>query len=235
MIHVFFNIDDKYERHCKTVIRSIKAHTNENICFHIIGLDNFDFKDNVKCYGVPDVSILKYKNRLGYISSAASYRLFAPSILEDLDKVIYLDCDLIVLDDIKKLWDYNVKCIAGVQDPLYNYHAKRNGLKHLYINSGVMVMNLKYLRKINYLERIAETQNGLYDVSLLDQDIINIAFGNLIEHLPLKWNVYSKIYAETTYDMIEARKNPSIIHWCGNKKPWNADVWYAEEWRKYDS
>lgn len=151
------------------------------------------------------------------------------------DKVIYLDSDLIVLDDIKKLWEYEPEYIAGVQDPMYIKQARKNNLKHLYINSGVMVMNLKNLRKLNYLERIESTQNGSYNLSLLDQDIINIAFGDKIEHLPLEWNVYGKIYPETTYGMIKARENPSIIHWCGKDKPWNADVWRAEEWGQYDN
>lgn len=233
MIHILFNIDDKYKRQCKTVMRSIKAHTKSDVCFHIAGIDNIDYK--AICYGKPDDSILKYKNKLSHISPAAAYRLFAPEILKDLDKVIYLDADLIVLDDIQKLWDFDVKYIAGVQDPLYKLLAKRNNLKNLYINSGVMVLNLKNLRKINYIEKIQATQTDKYNLSLLDQDIINIAFGDVIEYLPLEWNVYSKIYPETTYDMIKARNNPSIIHWCGKEKPFNANVWKADEWRKYDN
>ena len=117
---------------------------------------------------------------------------------------------------------------------MFRRQARKNKLKHLYINTGVMVMNLKNLRKLNYIERIKNTQTGGYNLSLLDQDIINIAFSEEIEHLPLEWNVYSKIYPEATYDMIEARKNPSIIHWCGSEKPWKDDVWQADKWRCYD-
>lgn len=235
MINVFFNIDDNYINQCKTVIRSIKAHTKSDVCFYIVGVNKRHFKGlNAVCLDVPDISIIKQKTNYRHITTSAVYRLFAPTILP-CDKIIYLDADLIVLDDIKKLWKFEPKYIAGVQDPLYRYQARKNNLKHLYINSGVMVMNLKNLRKINYMERIENTQNGNYNLSLLDQDIINIAFGDVIEHLPLEWNVYSKIYPETTYDMIKARENPSIIHWCGHEKPWNADVWKADEWRKYDN
>ena len=89
-------------------------------------------------------------------------------------------------------------------------------------------------RKINYLERIESTQTGLYNLSLLDQDIFNIGFGDLIEHLPHNWNVYGRIYPECTDGMIKARENPSIIHWCGEKKPWKyKSVWKYEEWSKY--
>ena len=236
MIHIFFNIDDDYKRQCKAVIRSIEAHTKEDVCFHIIGVKNFDYNANIKCYAKPDISMLKYTNQMGHITMTATYRLFAPYILKDIDKAIYLDSDLIVLDDIQKLWDYDIEYIAGVQDGLPKRQANKNGLKHLYINSGVMVMNLKNLRKLNYIERIEQTQTGKYNLSLLDQDIINIAFSEYIEHLPLRWNVYSKIYPESTNDMIEARNNPAIIHWAGWQKPWNCPgIWRADEWSKYDS
>lgn len=233
MIHILFCVDDNYKNNSKAVIRSIKAHTNANICFHIVGVKNFDFEANIRLYPIPDTNNIKHKNVLNYITHTAVYRLFAPKML-DIDKVIYLDSDLIVLDDIQKLWDIDVKYIAGVQDGMYKTHAKRNDLTNTYINSGVMVMNLANLRKINYFERIEHCQNGFYDMSLLDQDIVNIAFGDLIQLLPEKWNVYSKKYPELTFDMIEARQKPSIIHWCGMRKPWNADVWQKEVWSKYD-
>lgn len=233
MIDIFFNIDSNYKVQCKAVMRSILAHSNEKITFHIIGVKNVDFNANIKCYKKPDISMLTHTNQMAHITMTATYRLFAPFILKDLDKAIYLDSDLIVLDDIKKLWEYEPEYIAGVPDPMYKRQARKNNLKHLYINSGVMVLNLKNLRKLDYLKAIENTQNGGYNLSLLDQDIINIAFGDKIEHLPEEWNVYSKLYPETTNVMIEARRKPSIIHWCGFEKPWNSEVWQAEKWRQY--
>ena len=162
---------------------------------------------------------------------SACYRLFAPYL--DLDKVIYIDCDTVVLGDIQELWCQNVEYIGGVLDPMYIHQARKNNLKHKYINSGVMVMNLKNLRKLPYLTMIKATQNGNYNLSLLDQDIINIAFGRYISLLPYEWNVYAKIYSNTTDEMQKARNNPKLIHWCGKDKPWNADVWKKDEWFRY--
>lgn len=235
MINILLNIDNNYINQAEAVIRSIKVHTKSDVCIYIVGIEKGEINEpDVVCINKPDLSIIKAQTNYKHITSSACYRLFAPSLLS-VDKVIYLDADLIVLDDIKKLWEFEPKYIAGVQDAMYIKQAKKNGLSHLYINSGVMVFNLKNLRKIDYYKRIEKTQTGEYNLSLLDQDIINIAFGDLIEHLPLKWNVYSKIYPETTCDMIKARQNPSIIHWCGKDKPWNADVWKAEKWRQYGS
>lgn len=235
MINIFFNIDDTYKRQCRAVIRSILAHTKEDITFHIVGVNSIDFEGiRAAYYKSPDISMLKFTNQMGHITMTATYRIFAPFLFKNIDKIIYLDCDLIVLDDIAELWEYEPKYIAGVKDGLFKRQARKNRLKHAYINSGVMILNLKNLRKLNYLERIENTQNGCYNLSLLDQDIINIAFENEIEHLPAKWNVYSKIYSEADYDMIEARQKPSILHWCGYEKPWNSEVWNGEEWSKYD-
>lgn len=235
MINIFFNIDEDYKTQCKAVIRSIKEHTNQDVCFHIIGVKNFDYDANIKCYDKPDLSILTHTVQMAHITMTSTYRLFAPFILKDIDKAIYLDADLIVLDDIAKLWEFEPEYIAGVADPMYKRQARKNDLKHLYINSGVMVLNLKNLRAMNdYMDKIKETQSGNYNLSLLDQDIINIAFGDKIEHLPLKWNVYAKIYPETTYDMINARENPSIIHWCGKEKPWKDEVWQRNKWSSYE-
>ena len=236
MINVLFNVDDNYKRQCKAVIRSILAHTKSKITFYIVGAKKGDFEPfNVVYLDKPDTSMISARKEFGHITECACYRLFAPLILKDIDKVIYLDCDTLVLDDIKKLWDFEPEYIAGVQDPMWRYQANKNNLKHLYINSGVMVMNLKNLRKLDYLSMIINTQNGLNNLSLLDQDIINIAFSDKIEHLPLEWNVYARIFSETTCDMIKVRDNPSIIHWCGGQKPWNSETWQADKWRKYDS
>lgn len=236
MIHVFFNIDESYIDKCKTVIKSILANTKEKVTFHVVGAS---FKCNfatVKCYEKPDISMLTCTVQMAHITMTSTYRIFAPFIFNKLDKIIYLDSDLIVLDDIKKLWDRDVKYIAGVQDGLSIHGAKKNNLNHTYINTGVMVMNLKNLRKIDdYMDRIKATQNGNYNLSLLDQDIINIAFEKEIELLPFEWNVLSKIYSETTEGMLEARKKPSIIHWAGFQKPWKEDVWQADKWHKYGS
>ena len=131
MINVFFNIDENYISQAKTVMRSIKAHTNEDVRFYIIGAKKIDFNADITCYEKPDLSILKYVNPIAHITMASTYRLFAPFILP-VDKVIYLDCDLIVLDDIKKLWDYDVKYIAGVRDGMFKKQARKNNLKQMH-------------------------------------------------------------------------------------------------------
>lgn len=231
MIHILFNADNNVIDACKNVMRQVMAHVSDNVTFHIMGTE-FESEYNTIFYDAPDLSVFKNTGEHGHITKTACYRLFAPFI-KGLDKVIYLDTDVAVLKDIKELWDIPIKYIGAVLDPLYKYQASKNNLHTAYVNSGVMVLNLKGLRSLPYWRMIMATQSGNYNLSLLDQDIINIALGEYIELLPYEWNVYSKIYRETNEGMLEARKNPSIIHWCGKDKPYNCkDVWKREEWFK---
>ena len=226
MIDVVFCIDDNYREIVKVVMKSILSNTKSKVRFHVIGIDI----DGCECYEKPDLSNLEVTvNPNNQITEWASFRLYIPDLLKHVDKCIYLDSDLIVLDDIKKLYDFNVEYIAGVIDPMWKMQADKNNLKHAYINSGVMVLNLKNLRKINYWERIKEAQKKAINLSLVDQDTINIAFGDVIEHLPECWNVYARVYPQTTKKMYNARFNPSIVHWIGSQKPfkiWNGKLWY---------
>lgn len=237
--HIIFNIDDKYKIHCKTVIKSILANTKTECVFHIIGVNRFNIDAECIFYPKPDLSMFKGLKQTGHISTAMIYRILAPFIL-NIDKAIYLDCDTIVRHDISELYNTPVKLIAGVKDANYIRQAKKNNLKTIYINSGVLLMNLKALREMkNYFKRLEKVINGGYNLSLYDQDLINIAFQGKIELLPAKWNVCAKIYNEqyTKQDLIErdnARKDPAIIHWAGINKPWNkANVFLRYEWKKY--
>ena len=79
-------------------------------------------------------------------------RLLLPSMLPNLDKVIYLDCDLVVCKDLKSLWETDVNDVAVTMAPDLLYQDKatlsRLGINNNYLNSGVIVMNLIICRTI---------------------------------------------------------------------------------------
>lgn len=238
-IHIIFNIDEAYTKQCEVVIKSILANTTSPCKFHIIGVDSFQIEADCIFYPKPDLSMFTGLKRINHISTAMIYRVLAPFIVE-VDKALYLDCDIIVRHNIAELFEIDVDYIGGVKDGNYIRQANKNNLSSIYINSGILIMNLKALRDMeDYIKRLEDVVNGGYNLSLYDQDLINIAFQNEIELLPAKWNVFAKIYNEkyTNQDLIErheVRANPAIIHWCGHKKPWNSkDVWMREEWFKY--
>lgn len=222
MIHIAFNLDEKYIPHCEVVISSILKNTKAKCHFHIIGVDGYESDDLVSFYPAPNINGLKVESL--HITSATFYRMFLPDILP-FDKVIYLDCDLIVKDDIKKLWAYNPEEIAGVLDPVSAVRMVKD-----YINSGVMVMNLKNLRQNNYKERLYAVKDRARTF-LGDQDIINLAFKKKL--IPAKWNTPSRDYLDQPKEYFD-KKHASIIHYTGPHKPWKYACENYIYWRDYE-
>lgn len=247
-INIAFAIDDKYARHCASAIKSIldNANPNQKFKFFII-CDKFfsneiklrllDFEnENIKIVflnvNVSDFSI--YPLNREHISIATYYRLGLHKLLpNDVNKIIYLDADLVVLDNICKLWntDFEDNYIAGAPDEGGVTQMRRLGLpiSHNYINAGICMMNIEKMRSINldhlYAESFYRYENL---ISLQDQDILNIAFVNKIKRLHCKWNVQSRFYkdyneleyAYSDNETKEAALTPSIVHFSDREKPW---------------
>lgn len=202
----------------------------------------------------------------GHITTAAYYRLLLPNLMKNLDKILYLDVDVIVLSDLSELFNTNIDnyylaAVKGYNSTLMNNYARRNGLSSYsevlnipsmdqYVNSGVMLMNLKLMREENLEERFVkfvERNHGKNRLGLChDQDVINAVCYGKIYFLSLKYNAmqhyadkYEKIQslqdAYSKGEWEEAYKNPKIIHYSGPQKPWNnkkninSDIW----WLKY--
>lgn len=173
------------------------------------------------------------------VGISALYRLKLSS-LTDVDKVIYLDSDIVVLDDISKLWNYDIKdYLAGaVEDKYSDLMTCRAELKDgdIYFNSGVMLMNLKRFREENLEEKIfnklSEAEN---DYS--DQDVLNYICQNRVLYLPLRYNLMlttddPNAFPNRKDEYNEALENPFILHY--SIKPWILPVQHSEYWRKYN-
>jgi lipopolysaccharide biosynthesis glycosyltransferase len=160
-------------------------------------------------------------------------RLFLADILDDaIDKLIYLDSDLVVRGNIDELCDIQMgtKILAGVPD--CNDADRRRSLMlpgpELYINAGVLVIDLKRWRESN-LTRLAQDIIMQFNDSLyyFDQDVINIMLRGTILPLNLQWNFavwrmrrYFTIHPQTLRRYDEARERATIVHFAGHEKPW---------------
>lgn len=179
--------------------------------------------------------------------SVSTYcRLFVAQLLpQDIDILLYLDCDTFVNDDITDIVRFLPTSpdwyVAGVEDTMYPWMKEGIGLSRsdLYLNAGVLLINLKRWREENILERFIEfIENHNGTVPHLDQGVINGVFKQGKLKLPLKYNVQapvfafhklndllrfysiSKFYDPETVDI--ARKNPAIIHYTSFflERPW---------------
>ena len=162
-------------------------------------------------------------------------RLLLSSVLPDLDKIIYLDCDIVVLNDLQSLWNFDVSDVAVAMAPDFTLKDKstlnRLGITTgYYLNSGVILMNLDYWRKHDVQNRIFSYILEKGDKLIYnDQDALNSSLQNEHEELHIKYNfsyyyfhrLIGVLYKEKIHEIIEARDNPIIFHYFGPLKPWS--------------
>jgi lipopolysaccharide biosynthesis glycosyltransferase len=212
---VMFAIDDKYAMPLAVAIKSMIDHFPKDRELEIIvgdvdvSQENKDKLNAIWPIRFEKLDIGRVENikiNIVYHTSAIFARLLMPEILTDIDKVLYLDCDIIVQDDITRLWDMDISghVLGAVQDDTIH---ERDG--HVYFNSGVLLMNMKKWREENVSEKAVEfvTKNI---TNFTDQDALNhIMRGNFLR-ISKKWNKYSTTETESL----------KIIHFLGGEKPW---------------
>lgn len=179
------------------------------------------------------------------------YRIFAASLLPDeLDRILYLDGDTIVINPLNELYQKNfdgnyLLACTHVRKVLNKMNQYRLGMKeeNAYINSGVMLMNLKALREAQDGQEVLEfVEARKRYLTLPDQDIITALYGDKIGILDtMKYNLSDRMIAVYNSDPLHekvdlewVRKNAVIIHYYGKQKPWKKpylgklDVFYRE-------
>ena len=234
MIDICFNLDEEYINPCKVLIRGIEETTDEEITFHFIGIKETDMGTKSKCcfYEKPDLSYFLEENLTDYyyFTQAAMYRLLIPFLIP-VDKALYMDIDIVVLKDIKTLWDKEVDLIGAVVDPCSMFRIKKLGVEaDKYYNSGVILFNSKKIREQmpNYKKRILTAQK-IYDLTLKDQDILNIVFQDHITTLGYEFNLDSHNLKEegepeeVSKAKDKANNDPTLVHCMGQKKWWDVE------------
>ena len=163
------------------------------------------------------------------------YRIFAARYLPDsVDRVLYLDPDLIVNGSLERLYslpmeDYYFAAASHVGELLSRFNQKRldMGESDPYINSGVMLMNLERLRlEQDEGEVFRFMQEHRKALMLPDQDVISGLYGSRIYPLnPFRYNMTDRLFNrhapfEKALNLDWVRQNAVIIHYCGRNKPW---------------
>ena len=240
-IPIFFSTDDNYIPFLDVAISSLIKNASKDHSYRIIVLNTGLSPENValvkqnECPGFDidfvdiseDVKSIKarFKN-VYHFSIVTYYRLFIASLFPEYDKVVYLDCDLIVKGDISELYNTELGdniLAACPEEYVQNTPEFRIYAKHAlgvdpdnYVNAGVLVMNLHEFRK-NKIEKKFVKLITKYDFDLLDPDqaYLNYLCRGRILVLPNGWN-------KEPFDIpCEGKKN--IVHYALYKKPWQYD------------
>lgn len=180
-----------------------------------------------------------------YVTKSALLKFNIPEILIDYDKCLYLDSDIIILDDLEELFNIDVSnyYAAAVKD----YIATEVELDHNilgidnYFNSGVMLLNLSILRRNNVLNLLIDYKINKDRCHFMDQDAFNYCFNNKVKFIDLKYN-YMITYVTYDNNILSKFYNCNIddkivILHVTSVKPWNNDVedkkYYYEFWYYY--
>lgn len=250
MISIVCACDEKYAKNLGTMIYSVvyNSKQSQKIRFYIID-GGMSKKSKTKLAELLNVSKINYQFIIPafneeirllridrHISSAAYYRLFIPTLLsKEISKVIYLDSDIIAMEDIEELWNIDInKYSIGAKKEYPNI--KRNEKLNLpesapYFNSGVLLINLDIWRKRDFSRKIISyIQGNKVNLHYHDQDGINALLYNDSLEIPTEWNILSQdVYGKRFFG------EPKLIHFTEASKPWQLlnNHPYKKEYKKY--
>ena len=247
-MHILACTDHRFVIPTGVMIRSVCVNNkNIDIVFHVIVDDSVSYKDKSKIS-----KVLGFNHKIHYYNVNVSslniklpvvaerfpvsiyYRLLMTRFLpQSIDKILYMDADIIVRGRLDDLWKINLngKAFGAVlnQSNANNYWERLNYDKNLgYINSGVLLVNLKYWREAHVTERFLKYIKDNSNVLIYpDQDVLNSVLKgerillheryNLQEaFLKKKWN---DMAVKNSKQMEEAIDNPCVVHYTGIK-PW---------------
>lgn len=240
-IHVALAVYDPtgaYSQYAGVTITSIFENTKNKVIIHLLHDDTLSeenrkkFIRTAKKYNqtIEFHDVTEYADMISDELVKASkswtvgtlYRLFIPDVLTSIEKLIYLDCDIIFDLDIKELWNVDVEnyCMAGVHDVTavgvaeYVRDSLNGCSAKTYINAGVLVMNLALIRdKGNlFMNSMEWLKHHVHIMRFNDQDIINGLFYKSIKFIDQRFNTMSPVQ--------KSELNNCIIHAAGFVKAW---------------
>lgn len=160
------------------------------------------------------------------------HRIFVGSLLPTIDKIIYIDPDIIVLRDISPLINYNnlSPFSAYIEDDFQGHCLDIYGSQDVvYFNDGVFIADLNYWRENDIEEKLIDYAKK-NNTRFVDQDAFNYVMKDIVRPLPVTFNFFVDKLA--LYYSVE---DPLLVHFSGPVKPWNSDMGgnkYCLMWQK---
>ena len=230
--HIFLSNNDS--KKVSQLIESVKYRINNKSEFHFYYLNDSEFKD-----------IIQGRHPSSF------YRLKAAELIKNLSKILYIDCDTLILKDLNELYNLDIgnNYMLGTLEAIAGSFFRGKKFDYDYINSGVLLMNLTKMRNDKIYEKFKEyalNSSNRENIVFGDQCLINIICKGKIGILKPKYssiNIYdssnqlklsnqNSSLAYSSNEREEAFKNGFIIHfkmWKQSSKPNYRYQW----WNKY--
>ncbi len=239
-IPIFFATDDNYAPFLGVAIHSLIKNASKKYFYDINVLTASLSEENKKVIGAMandyvkitfvDVSneLERIKDKLhmrDYYTNTTYFRFFVPKMFPQYDKALYLDCDVIIADDISKLYNHNilnnyvgaiVEEVMTQVDVFGTYAEKLCGIRRdKFFNAGVLVMNLKKMRNDDIEGGFIELLSRYKFQVTQDEDYLNVLCKNKVLMIDVAWN--KTPIKEIPFD--ESRVK--LAHYKINWKPWH--------------
>ncbi|XP_073314451.1 probable galacturonosyltransferase-like 9 [Primulina huaijiensis] len=280
LVHVAMTLDAEYLRGSVAAVHSVLRHAScpEHVFFHFIAAEFDSVNPRVLTRLVRSIfpslnfkiHIFREDSVVNLISSSIRSALenplnYARNYLGDIldscvNRVIYLDSDLVLVDDVMKLWEVKLSEERAIGAPEY-CHANFTkyftdnfwsdpvlsrafpSRKPCYFNTGVMVMDLQKWREGNYRKKIEnwmelQRRNRIYELGSLPPFLL--VFGGNVEPIDHRWNQHGLGGDNVAGSCRSLHPGPvSLLHWSGKGKPWvrldqNEPCPLDHLWKPYD-
>lgn len=229
-IPIFLSADNNYAPFVTTTIASICDNTKSFCDFYILDggiseenqekicslkkqFDNFSI-EFIKIDLEKEFCSIDYKNECSYVSLSTYNRFLIPKLKPNLDKILYLDVDIIALGDIADLYKESLEnyIVGAVEDYEAEFRNRDFILpSHNYFNAGVLLIDCEKWRAHDITKKLFEIELKYRNqLKFADQDVLNKLFENNYKIL------------EKRYNRIFPKKNDNIIlrHYAGELKPY---------------
>jgi lipopolysaccharide biosynthesis glycosyltransferase len=259
-IRLVVQTDAAYIPHVATMLRSVLANLRPGWGVHLYllhaaeeRLDQEKVNEVIRQNGLSSVSWLSFDAKqykhiftpfLGYVSYASYIRLLMASLLpQEVDRILYLDVDLIVTSDLVELWNLDMKeniVLAAIDGMHQIIRLADEGMfsdleidpRAPYFNAGVLLVSIKKWREQGIEDRVLEfCRRYRGQLKYGDQCLLNAALIGQWERLPATWNHQGSYYlwykclapGVPSDEFTKAVQQPKIVHFAGKIKPWHAE------------
>ena len=244
MVNVAFCIDDNFAPYLAVSIASLIENTSSYVAIHVIGNLSDEVKKALSMHvkDKAELNFVAFDERFtqgelseryhGRLNGITFIRYALAEILPHLNKVIYLDADILVTGDIKTLWDQSIgdNLVGVVEDHslMSQNRPEKIGLTQgTYFNAGVMLIDLAAWRENDTFQQLTRVHGSRRQWEYNDQDVLNKALDGKAFYLDAKFNAqtYTLAHSDVTA--------PIVVHFTGQEKPWHLSSAhpYTEQYR----
>ncbi|MHA6299742.1 glycosyltransferase family 8 protein [Devosia sp. CAU 1758] len=243
-LHIALTFDDNFWAPAFTVMRSVClfSHRRDELIFHLchrtlsashradIEKIRNEFAVELRWFDLDqselfrDIATRMPQNKR--LSNIVYARLMIDRLVgPEVERILYLDCDMLVRDDVGFLFDLDLEgnAIAAVRDTIGAFITGGRDLRNnrdlfdpadYYFNAGMVLIDVARWRQADILGRMEEAYaSGVMQRIYYDQDLLNLIFASQWLKLPWRWNTIDARHAHEGLD-------PAILHYTGENKPW---------------